>query len=196
MRRALQTAILLATGLATMAVAHPHVFVDATVKAVFDQNSLVGIRNHWVYDEIYSAATFASADADGNGQLSAKESEQLKNTVLGPLASKNFYNYVLVETDFYATDGIKNFKAEMKNGKLVLDFTVLFSIAAKKDYTMVTIAVDDLTNYIQITTDMENADVDAPDEMDVEFFADDLKGLTMFKAFRTGVQGLYLRFKK
>jgi ABC-type uncharacterized transport system substrate-binding protein len=179
-----------------MAVAHPHVFVDATVKAVFDQNSLVGIRNHWVYDEIYSAATFASADADGNGQLSEKESEQLKNTVLGPLASKNFYNYVLVETDFYATDGIKNFKAEMKNGKLVLDFAVLFSIAAKKDYTMVTIAVDDLTNYIQITTDMESADVDAPDEMDVEFFADDLKGLTMFKAFRTGVQGLYLRFKK
>ena len=179
-----------------MAVAHPHVFVDATVVAVFDRNSLVGVKNHWVFDEIYSAATFASADADGNGQLSAKELEQLQNTVLGPLASKNFYNYVLVESDFYATDGIKNFKAEMKKGKLTLDFTVLFSIPAKQDYTMVTIAVDDLTNYIQITTDMENADVDAPDEMDVEFFADDLKGLTMFRAFRTGVQGLYLRFKK
>lgn len=43
---------------------------------------------------------------------------------------------------------------------------------------------------------MENSDVDAPDEMDVDFFADNVKGLTLFRAFSSDVQGLYLRFKK
>ena len=38
--------------------------------------------------------------------------------------------------------------------------------------------------------------IEAPDEMDVDFFTDDLKGLTLFRAFRSEVQGLYLRFKK
>ncbi|WP_295681566.1 DUF1007 family protein [uncultured Fibrobacter sp.] len=196
MRRTLKSAMLLTAGLTAMAVAHPHVFVDATIVAVFDGNGLVGIKNHWVYDEMYSAATFASADSDGNGQLSAKETEQLKNGILGPIASSNYYNYVLVGTEFLPAKGVKNFKAEMKNGKLALDFTVSFSIPVKQDYTMATVAVNDPTNYIQMTTDMEEADVEAPDELDVDFFADNLKGLTLFRAFRSEIQGLYMRFKK
>ena len=47
-----------------------------------------------------------------------------------------------------------------------------------------------------MTTDMENADVDAPDAMDVEFFPDNLKGLTLFRAFMSDTEGLFLRFKK
>ena len=188
--------MLLTAGLTAMAVAHPHVFVDATIVAVFDGNGLIGIKNHWVYDEMYSAATFASADSDGNGQLSAKETEQLKNGILGPIASSNYYNYVLVGTEFLPAKGVKNFKAEMKNGKLALEFTVSFSIPVKQDYTMATVAVNDPTNYIQMTTDMEEADVEAPDELDVDFFADNLKGLTLFRAFRSEIQGLYMRFKK
>ena len=196
LRCVLRNAVLLVVGLVALAVAHPHVFADVTVKALFDKNGLVGVKNHWVFDEMYSAATFASADADGDGKISAKEGEQLKEIVLGPLASKNYYNYVLVETKFMSTSGIKNFTAALKNGKLVLDFTVAFSIPAKSDYTMVIIAVSDLTNYIQVTTNMEEGDVEAPDELDVDFFADNLKGLTLFQAFQKDVEGLYLRFKK
>ena len=47
-----------------------------------------------------------------------------------------------------------------------------------------------------MTADMENADVDAPDAIDVEFFDDGLEGLTMFRAFVFAPQGLFLRFKK
>ena len=196
MRRTLKSATLFTVGLVAIAAAHPHVFVDATITAIFDGKGLSGIKNHWVYDEMYSAATFASADSDGNGQLSAKETEQLKNGILGPIASSNYYNYVLVGTEFLPAKGVKNFKAEMKNGKLALDFTVSFSIPVKQDYTMATVAVNDPTNYIQMTTDMEEADVEAPDELDVDFFADNLKGLTLFRAFRSEIQGLYMRFKK
>ena len=61
---------------------------------------------------------------------------------------------------------------------------------------MLVVAVADLTNYMLITPDMEQADVDAPDAIDVEFFNDVLKGLTVFRAFSPDLEGLFLRFKK
>lgn len=188
--------MLLAAGLAVTAGAHPHVFADATTIAVFDRTGFVGVQNLWTFDEMYSAAILASSDTDGDGKLSEKEAPRVKDAVLGPIASSNYYNYVVVGSEFLPARGIKDFKATMKNGKLVLDFTVAFPVPAKQEYTMVTIAVSDPTNYIQISADMEKADVTAPDEMDVDFFADDLKGLTLFRAFRSEIQGLYLRFKK
>ena len=188
--------MLLTAGLTAMAVAHPHVFVDASIIAVFDQSGFTGLRNLWTFDEMYSAAMLASADADGDGKISEKEAPQIKDAVLGPLATSNYYNYVVVGTEFLPAREIRNFEATMKNGKLTLDFTVAFSVPAKQDYTMITLAVSDPTNYIQITADMEEADVTAPDELDVDFFADNLKGLTLFRAFRSEIQGLYLRFKK
>jgi hypothetical protein len=103
---------------------------------------------------------------------------------------------VLKETSFLQAGKIESFSAEMKNGKLVLDFKIAFFVPVASDYTMLVIVVSDQTNYIQMTVDMENADVDAPDAMDVEFFPDNLKGLTMFRAFMSDTEGLFLRYKK
>ena len=78
----------------------------------------------------------------------------------------------------------------------MLDFETEFEMPVTADYTMFVVVVSDPTNYIQMTTDMENADVDAPDAIDVEFFDDGLEGLTMFRSFVFAPQGLFLRFKK
>ena len=97
---------------------------------------------------------------------------------------------------FLKVQELKNFRATFKNNRLILDFDTKFSVPVQADYTMLVVAVADPTNYIQITTDMEKADVDAPDAIEVEFFNDALSGLTLFRAFRSDIEGLYLRFKK
>jgi ABC-type uncharacterized transport system substrate-binding protein len=181
--------------LAVSAMAHPHVFADVNVVAEFGPGGFTGIKNHWVYDELYSAAMAASMGYDGKA-FSKEANEKLKAAILGPLQESNYYNYVQIEADFLKAEGVKNFKATMKDGKLVLDFTVKFTVPVTADYTMLVIVVSDPTNYIQMTTDMENADVNAPDGLDIEFFADGLNGLTLFRAFRSDIQGLFLRFKK
>ena len=168
MRSFLSFVLFLTVGFACMAEAHPHVFADVTVKAVFDQNGFTGVQNQWAFDEVF----------------------------LGPLEQNNYYNYVQFGTKFLRAEKIENFSVKMKNGKMVLDFKVAFSVPATSDYTMLVVVVSDITNYIQMTTDMENADVDAPDAMDVEFFPDNLKGLTLFRAFMSDTEGLFLRFKK
>lgn len=182
--------------LVNVAWAHPHVFADVTVQAVFDETGFIGVQNHWEYDEIYGTSMFAAADRDGNGVLSKKELDVLQEDILSPLASHNYYNYVLNGTKFLPAEGIENFQAKKKNGKLVLDYLVRFRVPVTKDYSFLVVVVNDLSNYISVTADMENSDVKAPDALEVEYYNDVLDGLTMMKSFRSEVEGLYVRFKK
>lgn len=183
-------------GFATFAQAHPHVFADVTVKVLYDQAGFCGIRNHWVFDEIYSAGMVASVDKNDDGKLSPEEGKGLEPAILGPIESNNYYNYVQAGADFLKVSRIKDFKASLSKGKLVLDFVTEFSKPVADDWMMLVVVVADPSNYIQMTTDMENADVDAPKTIEVEYFADALEGLSLFKAFRSEIEGLYLRYKK
>ena len=66
--------------------AHPHVFIDATVKAVFDDAGFSAIRNHWVYDELYSSAMMSSGDTTSG---SVKRSWlHLRNTTTSTIYSR------------------------------------------------------------------------------------------------------------
>lgn len=182
--------------LATMSWAHPHVFADVTVQAMFDETGFIGVQNHWEYDEIYGTSMFAAADANDDGSLSKKELESLKIAVLDPLAKQNYYNYVLSGTNFLPALNVENFQATKKNGKLVLDYLIRFSVPVSNEYKFLVIVVADPSNYIQVTSDMGNSDAKAPDAIDVEYYDDSLEGLTMMKSFRSDVEGLYVRFKK
>ena len=119
MRSFLSFVLFLTVGFACMAEAHPHVFADVTVKAVFDQNGFTGVQNQWAFDEVYSTAMVASADADGDGKITGKEADRMKALVLGPLEQNNYYNYVQFGTKFLRAEKIENFSVKMKNGKMI-----------------------------------------------------------------------------
>ena len=109
--------ILLLLGLcASVAMAHPHVFVDATVKVLFNEKGLSGVENRWVYDEVYSMATIASVDADGDGKLSAKESDALRPVVFGEASKANYFNYIQCGSEFLKVEKIRSFLDAVKNG--------------------------------------------------------------------------------
>ena len=193
--RKLLFAIVLAL-LSGQAFAHPHVFADVKVKIMYDKAGFCGILNHWVFDEIYSAGMVASVDKNGDGKLSVEEGKGLEAAILDPIAKSNYYNYVQAGSEFLKVLNIKKFKASFVKGKLVLDFVSEFSKPAGADWTMLVVVVGDPSNYIQMTSDMENAEVDSPATLEVEYFSDAIDGLTLFKAFRPEIEGLYLRYKK
>ena len=176
--------------------AHPHVFVDAKIKVVFDSVGFSAVHNQWVYDELYSTAMMSTLSEGSAGKISSEESSKLCNEILEPLKASNYYNYILLETAFLKAERLSNCRVAFKNNRLVLNFDVHFSKPATADYTMLVVVVADPTNYIQITADMENADVDGPESVDVDYFNDVLSGLTLFRAFRSDIEGLYLRYKK
>lgn len=179
-----------------LAEAHPHVFIDATVKVIFDNAGLTSVKTRWVFDETYSLVMMSSGDSDGDGKISEKERDWFFDRILSQYAENNYNTYVQYGTSFLKARELKNFDATFKNNRLILDFETTFDCPVGDDYKMLVVAVADLTNYMLITPDMEQADVDAPDAIDVEFFNDVLKGLTVFRAFSPDMEGLFLRFKK
>ncbi|NIY99552.1 DUF1007 family protein, partial [Salipiger sp. HF18] len=61
---------------AAQAFAHPHVFVDTTLRVVLDDNQRVtGIELHWAYDEFFTLMLLEDMglDPDGDGVLTEDE---------------------------------------------------------------------------------------------------------------------------
>lgn len=73
--------IALAAGLGAQAVnAHPHVFIDSGVEAIFDaQGQVTALRISWAYDDFYSllAIEDRGLDPDGDSRLTPSEQASL-----------------------------------------------------------------------------------------------------------------------
>lgn len=65
------------------AAAHPHVFVEAQVTVVFDQDGSVGVKLNWFYDDFFSllVTTNLGIDMDGDLVLTAAEQELLNTQI-------------------------------------------------------------------------------------------------------------------
>ena len=73
--RAILIAGLLAAG-AGPALAHPHVWIDAGVEIILnDQNEATGVRISWTYDDLYSLYVVGDMglDPDWDGKLTPEE---------------------------------------------------------------------------------------------------------------------------
>lgn len=180
----------------SFAMAHAEVFADVKVNASFDKYGFIGVQNIWSFDEVYSREVVSEIDRDGNGIFSKKELADLEKMVLGTFESEACFNLVLWGSKFLGAEEIKNFSARIENRRLVLDFLVAYPvIPATTEYSMLVITVWDPLNNILMTVNMDDSGV-KNDSLDVEFFSDKLEGLTLFRGFSAGAEGLYVRFKK
>ena len=184
---------LAATFAATPAFAHPHVWVEAHEKVMFDKAGKVeGVRNDWVFDEMYSA--FAV-------QGLAKPDQIATTQQLAPLAKTNVDS--LKEFDYFTyakTDGHKvEFGApvdytleERPDKRVVLHFTLPLKTPLKTGRYM-SLQVYDPTYFV----DFELAEKDpvqlagAPDGCSKTVLGPNPlvveDGKTLAKAFDTGL---------
>lgn len=176
--------------------AHPHIFATAFLSVAFEPSGELVIKNRWVFDELYSAAKVESIGAKKKGEVSKDEALEIERSVVQMAQRFNYYNYLLVGSQFLAANDYKNLVIKREGKNLAVYFDLIFDIKAKDDYTIITLAVKDLSTYIDIDLDINKVKVDAPANIEVEYFTDVLKGLTLFKAFPPTMEGLYLRFRK
>jgi ABC-type nickel/cobalt efflux system permease component RcnA/ABC-type uncharacterized transport system substrate-binding protein len=82
-----------------MAFAHPHIFIDARLVVVFDdEGNISGLRQAWSFDALYSAWAIQGLDENGDGTVTSDE--------LQPLADDNMLG--LKEYDYYSAIGPAN----------------------------------------------------------------------------------------
>ena len=82
----------LGLGLASPALAHPHVWVTAKAEVVFAPDGRVtGVRHHWTFDEAYSAYVTQGLDKNGDGKLSPEELQDLANENADSLVEFDYF---------------------------------------------------------------------------------------------------------
>ena len=107
------------------AAAHPHVWVDATSTVLFDRTGLVsGIRNDWVFDEMYSA--FAVQGLEKDGKLASRaDLAALAKTNVESLADFGYFTFAKAgghKVPF--AKPIDYFLEERPDKRVVLHFTL------------------------------------------------------------------------
>jgi len=178
----------LPVAIATPAVAHPHIFIDATAKVLFnDAGEVIGIENSWTFDEAFSAWQTAELDVNGDGKTSSEEMADLaKENILG-LAEYDFYTYAGEGSSTLPMASVDNARFEYENGRS----TFTFGIEPQGPYRIkdtFEVAIYDPEYYVAITiadasaVTLENApagclvSLQAPREMPQEL-ADQLYSL-------------------
>ena len=119
------TGLVLFVFLGNVAFAHPHVFVNANMELVLDeQGKFSKLRHVWEFDEIFSTSILVDYDADLNNELDASELDEVTSTVKQSIAEYDFYTALRAgekPLEFYAPEKIN---AYMKDGALVMFFEV------------------------------------------------------------------------
>ena len=106
MARFLQAGLALACLVLTSiaAVAHPHVFIEARTKLVFDDKGIaVAVDNVFRFDDAYTAFAIQGFDANGDGHFSREELAELAKVNIEGIADYGYFTFgdnTRVELDF------------------------------------------------------------------------------------------------
>jgi len=121
------------------AAAHPHVWVTATSEPVYaPDGSVTGIRQHWAFDDMYSAFALQGLASKEKGKFTREELAPLAKVNMQQLKESAYFSYATVDgkkTPF--ADPLPGYGLDYKNEILTLNFTLPFKQPVKaKDLTI------------------------------------------------------------
>lgn len=109
---------------ATSASAHPHVFIDSRVTFLFAGKKLMGFRENWLFDDVFSDQLLQDYDADGDGSIGPAESNKLGKETLPNLAQFHYFTYIWAEGKALPKITPTDFHASAKDKLVTFDFLV------------------------------------------------------------------------
>jgi nickel/cobalt exporter len=144
---------LLGALLATPALAHPHIFIDAKATVVFDDSGAVTeVRNEWSFDEAFSAWSIEGLDVNNDGVVSREEQQELANQDMDGLAEYQFYTFAGEQGD---DTNLKFQRGANPTRDFVDGHTILrFGVKFEEPYRIkkaLELAINDPEYYVAIT---------------------------------------------
>lgn len=114
--------VLVLFGLAQPAMAHPHIFIDAKVAVVFDDDGRIAtLRNSWTFDTAFSVWMVQGLDTNGDGVVSSEEMQELADENMVGLADYGFYT---VAGDGVHFTPVGDQRMRYEDNKVTLDFSI------------------------------------------------------------------------
>lgn len=134
--------------LAGQAAAHPHVFIEARTKILFDKGTFVGIEHRWTFDEFYTQTAIEGLDANKDGVYDRNELAELAKVNIEGLKEFGFFTFPTLAGTEVKFAEVKDYWLEHKDGALTLVFTLPFAQAVQADAKDFKFAVADPTFFI------------------------------------------------
>jgi ABC-type uncharacterized transport system substrate-binding protein len=131
MKRALSLALALA-GLASPALAHPHVWVTARAEIVYAEDGRVtGVRHVWTFDPAYTAYVTQGLARNGDGKLSPDELQELAKVNAESLVDFDYFTVLKVNGAKQAFDAPRDYGMTMDKDQVTLSLVLPLKGPAK-----------------------------------------------------------------
>ncbi len=138
---------------------HPHAWIDIKVDVLFnDEGHAVGLREHWLFDEFYTAFALEGLGVAGRTAPSQEVLDEIVRLNVTNLADFNYFTDVLFGEDKVAFGQASDTIGSMQDERLVMSFVVPFAEGLDLREQLLTYSVYDPTYYIE----MLHEDIDAP----------------------------------
>ena len=134
-------------------VAHLHVWIDAVVTFVFEGGSLVGLRQHWRFDEFFSSFVIEEHDANRDGAFNQTEIDAIREHAFGNLREYGYFTHARLDGDKLPLDQVRDFTARIEDDLLVYEFTMMLPEPVDPGADRVEAAIYDSEYYVEVLLD-------------------------------------------
>ena len=136
------------SGLMAPASAHPHVFIEARTKILYDKGNFSGVEHRWAFDEFYTQTAIEGLDANKDGVYDRQELAELAKVNIEGLKEFAFFTYPKLAGKDVTFAEVKDYWLEHKDGVLTLVFTLPFNEKVPASSADFKLAVADPTFFI------------------------------------------------
>jgi len=138
----------LSMGLASPALAHPHVWVTAKAEVVFAPDGKVtGVRHHWTFDEAYTAYVTQGLDKDGDGKLTPEELQELADENAASLNEFEYFTVLKARGKQQGFDPPREARMTMEKNQVAMSFLLPLRTPAAPSGA-VSIEIEDPTFFV------------------------------------------------
>ena len=130
--------------------AHPHMFIDISMKYMLNDSGVSGIYTYWDIDEMTSAQIVGCYDKNKNGIFEKQELIQILKCALPTIQNMTTISWGL---NFYTIEKVERFNTVIKNKtKVIYSFFIPCSIPLNDiPDGKITVYFEDSTMYIAFT---------------------------------------------
>ena len=126
-------AAFIALVIAAPASAHPHVWVKSTSELIYAPDGTVtGIRQHWVFDDMFTAFALQGIEAKEKGKFTREELAPLAKVNVESLKEYDYFTYATVDgKKTPLAEPAPDYWLDYKDEVLTLNFTLPFKQPVK-----------------------------------------------------------------
>lgn len=116
---ALSAAMLIAPGQLR---SHPHVFAEARLDVVVEDNRMAALRHVWRFDELFTSTVLVEFDLNSDLKLDDEELATVASVVHESLADFNYFQFVTSDGKDVAMNAPEKLIADLQDGQLIVLF--------------------------------------------------------------------------